>query len=251
MFATLRSARRALCSAATTSVRRGHEVDVGRITPLLLENGTLTAAEAAATPEVQQFSHGQSNPTYLVSFGGRKLVVRKQPPGKLLRGAHAVDREARVFAALAKEGTVPVPALRLFCDDADVLGTPFLVCDFVGGRFFPDAGMGAAESPQERAALYGSFVRTIGAIHSVDVARAGLEDFGKAGGYIARQYKVPRSRRDLYRIGIALRSRPGAAGVVVAVPRGGDPSDRADGEIDGVDTRGDARRRRPHYAGPR
>ena len=107
------------------------------------------------------------------------------------------------------------------------------------------------KSPQERAALYGSFVRTIGAIHSVDVARAGLEDFGKAGGYIARQYKVPRSCEDLDRIGIALKPRPGAAGVVVAVPRGRDPSDRADGEIDGVDTRGDARRRRPHYAGPR
>ena len=240
-------------------MRRGHEIDVGRIAPLLLNNGTLSAAEAAAAPEVRQFSHGQSNPTYLVSFGGRQLVVRKQPPGKLLRGAHAVDREARVFAALAKEGTVPVPALRLFCDDADVLGTPFLVCDFVGGRFFPDAGMSAAPSAQERAALYGSFVRTIGAIHSVDVESAGLADFGKAGGYIARQYKAraemaprslrgdraeiiaPRSRRD-HCAEVAPRPRDACAGVVFAVPRGRGAPYRSDGAADGMDTGGDAGR---------
>ena len=51
-------------------------------------------------------------------------MLRKQPPGKLLKGAHAVDREFRVFSALA-DTDVPVPKMLLFCDDPDIIGTPF------------------------------------------------------------------------------------------------------------------------------
>ena len=41
-----------------------------------------------------------SNPTYLVSSGERRWVLRKKPPGKLLPSAHQVDREFRVMQAL-------------------------------------------------------------------------------------------------------------------------------------------------------
>jgi hypothetical protein len=87
--------------------------------------------------------------------------VRKQlPPGKLLRGAHAVDREFMAMSAL-KTTAVPVPKTLLFVEDAEVLGTPFFVCEYVDGRFFKDPSMRAAGSPQERAALYGTFMRTV------------------------------------------------------------------------------------------
>jgi hypothetical protein len=40
---------------------------------------------------VQQFQHGQSNPTFLLDLPGcpQRMVLRKQPPGKLLASAHA------------------------------------------------------------------------------------------------------------------------------------------------------------------
>lgn len=173
---------------ATTCVRQGHELDVSKLLPLLADAGAIrSAAEKVA---VSQFSHGQSNPTYLLSFeAGPRLVLRKQPPGKLLRGAHAVDREFRCMSALGATA-VPVPAMRMFCDDPEVLGTPFLVCDYVSGRFFDDPKMGTAASPQERSALYGSFLSAIAALHTVDYKAAGLGDFGKEGGYVARQTKV-------------------------------------------------------------
>jgi len=176
--------------AAATKVRRGHEIDVSKVVPLLLDCGAIQPDEAGSF-EVQQFSHGQSNPTYNLQFGsGKQLVLRKQPPGKLLRGAHAIDREYTVMSALAKHTDVPVPRTHLLVEDAEVIGTPFYVCDFVQGRLFLDAAIKDAPSPQERAALYGAFLRTIAAMHSVDVTAAGLGEYGRFGGYIPRQIKV-------------------------------------------------------------
>ena len=169
-----------IAAAATSAVRSGHEVDVDRVLPLLVDAGGLSAAEAAADVSVRQFGHGQSNPTYLLSLGDRNLVLRKQPPGKLLRGAHAVDREFTVMSALATTD-VPVPRMLLYVDDAELLGTPFFVSEFVAGRFFEDPAMRAAESPQQRAALYGAFIKACAAIHTVDYEAAGLGGFGKVG----------------------------------------------------------------------
>ena len=182
--------RAAFSSEAAAAVRKGHEIDAASVLPLLVNKGSITAAEAALPLEVKQFGHGQSNPTYLLSLGGSKqLVLRKQPPGKLLRGAHAIDREFTAMSALASTA-VPVPAMQLFVEDASLLGTPFLVCDYVAGRFFSDPSMRSAPSPQERAALYGAFIKACAAIHTVDYAAAGLGTFGKEGGYVARQTKV-------------------------------------------------------------
>ena len=66
---------------------------------------------------VRQFQHGQSNPTYLIKIGDSKYVLRKKPPGKLLPGAHAIEREFRIMEALGKHG-VPVPTLLDLCEDS-------------------------------------------------------------------------------------------------------------------------------------
>ena len=78
----------------------------------------------------EKFAGGQSNPTYLLSAGEQRYVLRKKPPGELLPTAHAVDREHRIFSAL--EGTdVPVPRMHLLCSDRSVLGTEFFVMQYV------------------------------------------------------------------------------------------------------------------------
>ena len=66
---------------------------------------------------LRQVQHGQSNPTYLVKIGERKLVLRKKPPGKLLPGAHAIEREYRIMEALSRYD-VPVPTLLDLCEDS-------------------------------------------------------------------------------------------------------------------------------------
>ena len=43
------------------------------------------------------FSSGQSNPTFCLSKNGKKFVLRKKPPGKLLRGAHQVCLDRTLY----------------------------------------------------------------------------------------------------------------------------------------------------------
>ena len=107
--------------------------DVDRLTAYLVANSEFPAGPV----EVKQFNKGQSNPTYLLtSSDGHRYVVRKQPPGDLLKGAHAIDREYRVLDAL-KGTDVPVPRTLLLCEDSDIIGTPFYVMDFVNGGATP------------------------------------------------------------------------------------------------------------------
>src|SRR5215813_14486226 len=103
---------------------------------------------------VRQFKGGQSNPTYLLETPGRRYVLRRKPPGKLLPSAHAVDREYRVIGALRTEG-FPVADPFVYCADESVAGTPFYVMGFVDGRVFWEPQM-PGSGPEERAAVYDS-----------------------------------------------------------------------------------------------
>lgn len=135
--------------------------------------------------QLQAFDGGQSNPTYQLSTGEQRFVLRKKPPGVLLPSAHAVDREYRVMSALAGS-EVPVPRMRLYCADESVIGTPFYVMDYVEGRIFWDPRLPEV-SAAERGAMYAEINRVIAALHSVDYGARGLGDYGRAERYIERQ----------------------------------------------------------------
>ncbi len=135
---------------------------------------------------LEQFKGGQSNPTYrLTAADGRKLVLRRKPPGKLLPSAHAVDREYRVIKALHAVG-FPVARPHVLCEDESVIGTAFYVMDCVEGRVLWDQslpGMGKGE----RYAIWDELNRVIARLHLVDYRALGLESFGKPGNYVERQ----------------------------------------------------------------
>ena len=135
--------------------------------------------------EISQFTRGASNPTFLITAGDRRLVLRKKPPGELLASAHQVDREFRVMKALGATG-FPVPTMRVLCEDTSVIGQAFYVMDFLEGRIFRDARMPGLE-PGERAALYDDLNATLARLHGVDWRAAGLEDYGRPGNYFERQ----------------------------------------------------------------
>ncbi|MDF2688393.1 MAG: aminoglycoside phosphotransferase [Microvirga sp.] len=134
---------------------------------------------------IRQFQGGQSNPTFLIESGGKRLVLRKKPPGQLLNKAHDVEREFRVISALGPTD-VPVARVVALCDDPDVIGTPFYVMEFVEGRIFDTAAMEGVE-PEERRQLHLASVDALARLHAVDVEAVGLGDFGRKGGYVARQ----------------------------------------------------------------
>ena len=135
---------------------------------------------------VEQFKGGQSNPTYKVSAAdGRRFVLRRKPPGKLLPSAHAVDREYRVISALHPAG-FPVAKPHVLCEDESVIGTAFYVMDYVEGRVLWDQSLPGMPKA-ERAAIWDELNRVISLLHTLDFRKIGLEDFGKPGNYIERQ----------------------------------------------------------------
>ena len=136
---------------------------------------------------VEKFGTGQSNPTYRLRADSGDLVLRSKPPGPLLPSAHAVDREFRVMRALA--GTaVPVPRMVHFAPEAESpSGRAFYVMEHLEGRIFWDPALPGC-APKERAAIYDAMNAALAALHGVDVAAAGLGDFGKPGDYFARQH---------------------------------------------------------------
>lgn len=134
---------------------------------------------------VRQFKGGQSNPTYRVDSPSGSYVLRRKPPGKLLPGAHAVNREYRVIAALGRRA-FPVARVHGLCEDESVIGTPFYVMDMVEGRIFWEAQMPGLSSG-DRAAAFDSMNETIAALHNFEPSEIGLGDYGRPDGFVERQ----------------------------------------------------------------
>lgn len=132
-----------------------------------------------------KFNVGQSNPTFLLDTPTKQYVLRRKPPGVLLKSAHAVDREFRVQKALAGSD-VPVTSMHLLCEDDGVIGSAFYVMDYVAGRNFDDPRLPDLDVAQ-RAAVIDEMGRVLAAIHSVDIAAVGLSDYGPEGNYFERQ----------------------------------------------------------------
>jgi aminoglycoside phosphotransferase (APT) family kinase protein len=136
--------------------------------------------------QVEKFAGGQSNPTFRIAAASGTYVLRRQPPGDLLKSAHAVDREYRVMAAL-RDTEVPVPRVFHLCEDRDVIGSMFYVMEYCDGRIFWDAAIPEVDR-EERTAIYAEMVRVLTGLHRVDVDAVGLADYGKPGNYFERQY---------------------------------------------------------------
>ncbi|MCP4877843.1 MAG: phosphotransferase [Gammaproteobacteria bacterium] len=133
----------------------------------------------------KKFSGGQSNPTYLLNTDSGEYVLRRKPPGQLLKSAHAVEREYRVMRALAVTG-VPVPRTFHLCSDESVIGSVFFIMEYVRGRIYWDPALPESNNSQ-RHAIYLEMCRVLAALHQVDIDAVGLTDFGRPGDYFARQ----------------------------------------------------------------
>ena len=169
--------------SGTKPVADALRIDADKLTEYM--NGNVDGF--AGPVSIEQFKGGQSNPTYKLTAPSGTYVLRRKPPGKLLPSAHAVDREYRVITAL-HGGGFPVARPFALCEDDDVIGTMFYIMDCVEGRVLWDAHMPSV-SREERGRIFDAMNDTIVALHSFDYEAAGLGDFGRAEGYVARQIK--------------------------------------------------------------
>ena len=168
-------------NVGTAPVREGYGFDIDA-----LDLWMRTNVDGYAGPlHVEQFKGGQSNPTYKLVTPDRSYVLRRKPPGQLLKGAHAIEREAKVLTGLARAG-FPVAHVYGLCTEDAVIGTWFYVMEMVEGRIFWDATF--PDVPRsERALYFDAMNATIAALHNVDYQAVGLGDYGRPGNYFERQ----------------------------------------------------------------
>jgi aminoglycoside phosphotransferase (APT) family kinase protein len=168
-------------NSGTTPVREGYSFNEAALAIWLAEN----VPGYAGPLTVEQFRGGQSNPTYKLITPHRAYVLRRKPPGQLLKGAHAVEREAKVLQALGSAG-FPVAHMYGLCTDESVIGTWFYVMAMVEGRIFWDATIPNV-SREEPPAYFDAMNATLAQLHTLDYAAIGLGDYGRPGNYFERQ----------------------------------------------------------------
>ena len=151
------------------------------------------AMPGLGTPvSIEKFPTGQSNPTYRITLETgkqtRSCVLRKQPPGTILKSAHAIDREFRVMKALG-QSVIPVPEMLIECSDESVIGTKFFLMAEIPGRSHVDPAL-PEHTQTSRHDLYMAKAKLLADMSLLDPVGLGLEDFGRASNYLERQFNL-------------------------------------------------------------
>lgn len=162
-------------------MKEPNQLDIDRLTSYLEER--IRGFEGPVSAD--KFAGGQSNPTFLLDAKSGRYVLRRQPPGELLKSAHAVDREFRVLTALG-DTNVPVARAYHLCEDRDVIGSMFYVMSFEDGHIYWNPALPEIARDQ-RQSVYDAILGTMARLHDVDVEAVGLADYGRAGNYFERQ----------------------------------------------------------------
>ena len=165
----------------TKEMSKKHFIDSSILSEYLEKN----IPDFSGPLKIEEFIGGQSNPTYLLKTESSSYVLRRKPPGILLKTAHAVDREFEVISALNKTN-VPVPKAYIHCEDENLIGTEFFIMEYIDGTVIWESHIPHG-TKSDRFEIYASMNETMANLHSVDPFKVGLENFGKPGNYVARQ----------------------------------------------------------------
>lgn len=176
-------------------VRDADQLDWPRIAAYLRDR--LPSVVTAPLRDVQQFTNGAANLTYLLHFGDRAVVLRRPPSGTIAPGAHDMKREWRVLSRLWRH-FAPAPRAHLFCDDHAVAGADCFVMEHRPGVVIrgelPPAMAGQADVARR---VGFALVDAMAALHLLDPERAELGDIGKPAGFVERQVSGWRKRWEL------------------------------------------------------
>ncbi len=166
-----------------SEIRNGEELDAARVEGFMRDS--IPGLSGQMT--IHQFRRGHSNLTYLITIGGRQMVLRRPPFGTKAKTAHDMNREYRILAALN-----PVfcycPQPILYTDDASIMGCSFYLMERVSGIILRrDLPPGLDLTSQQVKKLFENLVKVQIELHAIDYHKIGLADFGKPQGYVGRQ----------------------------------------------------------------
>lgn len=169
---------------SSQKVRKGEELSEIPLKKYLKEINLINSLESDL--QVEQFTQGYSNLTYLLKIENKEFVLRKPPKGAIKRG-HDMSREFKVQSALAKAFS-KVPKMHGFSNDASVLGSDFYIMQKMEGVILNYAAAKSRSiSIDDYKKIANSWLDTLVELHNVDYTSIGLSDLGKPEGYVERQ----------------------------------------------------------------
>jgi len=148
--------------------------------------------------DIHQFSHGQSNPTYLLTITQFptsststsisttskinsttiQYVLRKKPSNNVLATAHAIDREYRIMKALSLVPNFPVPRMIHYESSSTTLNSSFYLMNYVQGQIFTDPTLSHIASIRDRQQVYEAMINTLVKLHNINPQTIHLQDYG-------------------------------------------------------------------------
>tara|TARA_B100000686_G_C16806808_1_gene991757 strand:+ start:39473 stop:40504 length:1032 start_codon:yes stop_codon:yes gene_type:complete len=137
--------------------------------------------------EVLQFPYGYSNLTYFIKTENKKMVLRRPPYGSTVKSGHDMKREFNILSSLKKHfNKVPLPII--YCNDKSIIGDEFYIMEKVDGVIFRGSKPPFEwPKPNLMPSLVNSFIDSFTKLHSLNIKKIGLENFGKPKGYVNRQ----------------------------------------------------------------
>ncbi len=134
---------------------------------------------------IKKFDIGQSNPTYKIEFENKILVLRSKPVGKLLRGAHRIDREFRVMSSIYNS-KIPVPKMIGYCDNHSIIGSEFYIMDFIDGIQEKNPLLPNFKT-DEKKYIYNDKLKILINLSKLNLKKLKLDDYSKSINYLEKQ----------------------------------------------------------------
>ncbi len=167
----------------TRPVPAEEALDTPRLIAWLCEQIDLGEGEV----RLARFSGGHANLTYLLTIGEQEMVIRRPPLGPVAPGAHDLGREHRVLSVLHRAFPL-APRSLAYCDDASIIGAPFLVAERRHGiAITGDLPETVRDRPHIAAAVGAMLIDTLAALHRIDTTKLDLNSLGRPEGFLARQ----------------------------------------------------------------
>ncbi len=166
-----------------TEIRKGEGLEVSRVEKFIRDAIPGLSGEMT----IQQFPRGHSNLTYLITIGGKLMILRRPPFGTKAKTAHDMSREYSVLKAL--HSVFPYcPQPLAYTEDVSIIGCSFYLMGRISGIILRrDLPSGLDLTPQQVRQLFENLVNVHVELHAVDYHKIGLSNFGKPQGYVERQ----------------------------------------------------------------
>ena len=165
------------------NIRNGEELDKQKLTAYLKDK----LIEFEGELQIKQFPGGFSNLTYLIVVKNQEYVLRKPPLGANIKSAHDMGREFKVLSLLEPVyDKIPKPIL--FCEDEDIIDSPFYLMERVKGIILRNRIPNGLELTSDHfRKLSVRTIENLVDLHKLELEKSNLISLGKPKGYVKRQ----------------------------------------------------------------